>query len=107
MNPVMALQYFINGVEQDDPAMMLWTAPIDGYYTSDDDYHTSLLEIPRMGYVIVRHKEPLTAGQAHDFKDNYSELGRRDAGRFVIALLTALIRNSDELVATYIDQVIG
>ncbi len=50
----MALGYLIDGEERDDPATMLWTAPID-------NSHVSLLEIPEMGYVIVQHEEPLTS----------------------------------------------
>ncbi len=39
-----------------------------------------------------------------DLKDQYILLGRHDAGQFAVALLAVLIRNSDELIVTYIDR---
>jgi hypothetical protein len=96
MHP-MAMRYLIDGEERDDPALVLWTEP-------NDDHHASLLEIPDMGYVIVRHGEPFTDGQPLDLGIDYIELGRGAAGRFAVALIAALINNSEQIIAQFIDQ---
>jgi hypothetical protein len=92
-----AVKYLIDGLEHEDPARVLWTSERLGR-------HASLIEIPEMGYVVVHHDRPLTGEQPIHFEDNYIELGRHDAGQFAIALLTALITNSDELIASFLDK---
>ena len=99
MNPV-TLRWLIDGVEQDDPIHVLWTTPVDGY-------HVSLLSHPELNYVIVRRDEPFTDGQGLDYDDLgdcYIELGRPDAGQLALALITALINNSDQIINSYIER---
>jgi hypothetical protein len=112
MNPLMTLRWFDeeDGTVGEDPwpalqpetAHVLWTEP------NDNGLHVSLVLYGT--YFIVQHKEPFTDGGNIDmFKFggnvvNYIELGRPDAGTLAVALVTALIANSDQLIKSFIEQ---
>jgi hypothetical protein len=101
--PVMTLRWIDDDdEEQPDPAKVYWTAP------TEDGYHVSLMSIPDVvGYTIARHGRPFTDGQATRIRDlEYPciELGRPDAGQLAVALITALINNSDQIINTYIAE---
>jgi hypothetical protein len=90
-----------------DPATVLWSA-------ADEDGHwVALLEVPIMwGYVIAKRDAPFIEIDGEpvrplDFDDHtleYFELARPEAGQLGIALVTALINNSDQLISSYSQQ---
>jgi hypothetical protein len=98
--PVMTLRWLMDGEEDEDRIKVYWTAPTE-------DGHASLMSVPdEPGYVIAQHERPFTDGQAIDYEslDAYFVLGRPEAGRFAVALITALIDNSDQIINSYIEE---
>jgi hypothetical protein len=95
--------------QQQDPATVLWTTSLDmGYWVA-------LLSDPNEGYVIAKRDAPFVevdGGPVRpvDYEDpmmEYFALGRPDAGQLGVALITALINNSDALIGSYIEQVMA
>jgi hypothetical protein len=102
--PVMLLRWMLDGEEQWDPVEVLWTAE-----SKCGGYWMSLMAIPDMGYVIAKHPDPFTHGQAFDLYDetvDHIEFGRPDAGKLALALITTLINNSDQIIDAYIKEVV-
>jgi hypothetical protein len=101
MTNEITMRYVVDGEVQPDPVRVLWTSPVDGDYVS-------LLSHPELNYVIVKTSESFTDGQDFDDEQALSgfeiTLGRPDAGQLAIALITALINNSDQIIDSYIEQ---
>lgn len=104
MNPVMTLRWMVDDEEQSDKIHVLWTVPTDNGWVS-------LLSHPELNYLILQHDEPFIDGQGLDGGDlglgDCITLGRPDAGQLALALITALINNSDELINSYIERTIA
>jgi hypothetical protein len=98
----MTLRYIVDGEVQQDSIEVLWTTPTE-------DGHVSLMSHPELNYVIARHNDELTEGLAVDYEAfaynlEYVSLGRPEAGQLALALTTAVITNSDQIINSYIAE---
>ncbi|HUO37775.1 MAG TPA: hypothetical protein VMU34_08025 [Mycobacterium sp.] len=105
----------IDDGQEQDPATVLWIDQLDDGGTGFGDW-VALLSVPDMNYVIAKRVPPFAVdGDASfvpplDFDDTdleYFALGRPQAGQLAVALITALINNSDHLIDSYIEQIMA
>ncbi len=101
--PQNAFDWAVDDDIQFDAAHLLWEA------TTDDGDWVGLLTIPELGYVIARRSESLYDRgviSVEDLGSDYITLGRAAAGQLALALITALINNSDQIIDSYIQEIV-
>ena len=104
---MITLRYIDDGEVQPDPIHVLWTVP------DQTGEHVSLITgYPGAAYLIVRHSFPFVDGG--EFRDDGNfpgdldiQLSRPDAGQLAVALITALIEGSDEIISSYIEEMMS
>lgn len=82
-----------------EEAEVLWEEQTDGDWVS-------LLLIPRMGYVITCRESSIREAKILGFEElglDWINLGRPEAGRLAVALMSALIGNGEEIIADLIE----
>lgn len=107
-NPVITLRYLGPFRRTEDEyethlVEVLWAAQLE-----TGDYVSLLVGVPDCsGYVFTVRDDPFTDGQETDGGElgTLFELGRPAAGQLAIALITALINNSDQIIDYYSNDV--
>jgi hypothetical protein len=96
----------IDDGQEQYPAQVLWTARVDGDYVA-------LLSMGDAGYLFAKRRVPFVDDgdtpliPPLDYDDRRLEcfeLGRPEAGQLAVALITAVINNSDQLIEFYTQQ---
>jgi hypothetical protein len=95
--------------QERDPATVLWTTQLE------DGEWVALLSDPHLNYVIAKRNAPFVEVDGGivlpldlgDLTMGYFSLGRPEAGQLGVALVTSLINNSDEIIGSYIDQLMA